>query len=137
MVGLITLYTVYMDEVRIDVWLWSVRQIKTRSQATAAVRAGHVRINDLPVKPATKVSIGDIVKYRVEGFDRILKVTALLKKRVGAPIAVTAYEDLTPQRPRVVLPVAKRDPGMGRPTKRERRELDRLFGRDPNAGRRR
>ncbi|MDP9800314.1 ribosome-associated heat shock protein Hsp15 [Arcanobacterium wilhelmae] len=126
-----------MDEVRIDVWLWAVRQAKTRSQATAAVRAGHVRINDEPVKAATKVKVGDVVRYRVDGFDRILQVRQLLKKRVGAPVAAEAYENLTPERPKVFVPVARRDPGMGRPTKRERRELDRLFGRDPNAGRRR
>ncbi|KMY23695.1 ribosome-associated heat shock protein Hsp15 [Actinobaculum suis] len=126
-----------MDSVRVDVWLWSVRQCKTRSLATAECKAGHVRINDEPAKPASKVRVGDTVRYRVEGFDRVLRVTGLLKKRVSAPLARENYEDLTPARPRPLLPIARRDPGTGRPTKKERRELDRLFGRDANFGRRR
>ncbi|MGO1590694.1 MAG: RNA-binding S4 domain-containing protein [Ancrocorticia sp.] len=126
-----------MDSVRIDVWLWSVRQCKTRSLATGECKAGHVRINDEPVKPASPVKVGDEVRYRVQGFDRILRVTKLLKKRVGAPVAATCYEDLTPERPRVNLPpVMRREPGTGRPTKKERRELDRLLGYDPNFGHR-
>ncbi len=124
-----------MESVRIDVWLWSVRQCKTRSLATAECKAGHVRINGDPVKPASPVKVGDEVRYRVDGFDRILRVTKLLKKRVGAPVAATCYEDLTPVRPRVAMPpVMRREPGTGRPTKKERRELDRLLGYDPNFG---
>ena len=81
------------------------------------------------------VKVGDEVRYRVDGFDRILRVTKLLKKRVGAPVAATCYEDLTPVRPRVAMPpVMRREPGTGRPTKKERRELDRLLGYDPNFG---
>lgn len=126
-----------MDSVRIDVWLWSVRQCKTRSLATAECKAGHVRINGEPIKPASPVKVGDEVRYRFEGFDRILRVTKLLKKRVGAPVAATCYEDLTPVRPRVAMPsVLRREPGTGRPTKKERRELDRLLGYDPNFGHR-
>ena len=124
-----------MESVRIDVWLWSVRQCKTRSLATAECKAGHVRINGDPVKPASPVKVGDEVRYRVDGFDRILRVTKLLKKRVGAPVAATCYEDLTPVRPRVAMPpVMRREPGTGRPTKKDRRELDRLLGYDPNFG---
>ncbi|MDN6486128.1 MAG: RNA-binding S4 domain-containing protein [Ancrocorticia sp.] len=122
-----------MDSVRIDVWLWSVRQCKTRSLATAECKAGHVRINGEPIKPASPVKVGDEVRYRFEGFDRILRVTKLLKKRVGAPVAATCYEDLSPVRPRVAMPpVLRREPGTGRPTKKERRELARLLGYDPN-----
>lgn len=124
-----------MESVRIDQWLWAVRQTKTRSAATAACRAGHVRVNDEPVKAATKVKVGDVVRYRVQGWDRILEVKQLLLKRVGAPVAREAYTDLTPPRPKVYVPIATREPGAGRPTKRERRELDRLFGRDSNYGR--
>ncbi len=120
---------------RIDQWLWAVRQTKTRSAATAACRAGHVRINDEPAKAAAKVKTGDVVRYRVQGWDRILKVEKLIAKRVGAPVAREAYTDLTPERPKVYLPVMQRERGAGRPTKRERRELDRLFGRDSNFGR--
>ncbi|NLW13999.1 MAG: RNA-binding S4 domain-containing protein [Trueperella sp.] len=124
-----------MESARIDQWLWAVRQVKTRSAATAACRAGHVRINGEPVKAATKVKVGDTVRYRVQGWDRILKVKRLIIKRVGAPIARECYEDLTPERPRVYIPVMQREPGAGRPTKKERRELDRLVGRDSNWGR--
>lgn len=120
---------------RIDQWLWAVRQTKTRSAATAACRAGHVRINDQPVKAATKVNVGDTVRYRVQGFDRILVVRRLIDKRVGAAIAQECYQDLTPERPVVYLPVFRREPGAGRPTKKERRELERLTGRDSNWGR--
>lgn len=122
------------DAVRVDVWLWAVRQCKTRTLATNEVKAGHVRVNDEPVKPATKVKVGDEVRYRVAGFDRILTVTKLISKRVGAKVAAECYEDLTPERPKVYVPVARREPGAGRPTKKERRELDRFFGRDANWG---
>ena len=84
---------------RIDVWLWSVRQIKSRSAATSACKAGHVRINGETAKPAQHVSVGDEVRYRIDGFDRLLTVTRILTKRVGAPIARTAYIDSSPPRP--------------------------------------
>lgn len=112
------------DSVRVDVWLWSVRQCKTRTLATTACKAGHVRVNGETAKPAASVKVGDEVRYRVQGFDRILKVTALIVKRTSAPLARECYEDLTPERPRVYLPVMARKRGTGRPTKKERRELD-------------
>ena len=115
---------------RIDVWLWSVRQIKSRSAATSACKAGHVRINGETAKPAQYVSVGDEVRYRVDGFDRLLTVTRILTKRVGAPIARTAYIDSSPPRPSPLdAPAAViRDRGAGRPTKKERRQLDALMG---------
>lgn len=116
--------------VRVDTWLWATRQLKSRSQATAALRAGHVRVNGDPVKAAHKLRVGDEVRLRVEGFDRVLGVVALLVKRVSYPQARTAYEDRTPQRPRIYIPVGVRAKGSGRPTKKERRELDRLRGYD-------
>ena len=115
---------------RIDVWLWSVRQIKSRSAATSACKAGHVRINGETANPAQHVSVGDEVRYRVDGFDRLLTVTRILTKRVGAPIARTAYIDSSPPRPSPLdAPAAViRDRGAGRPTKKERRQLDALMG---------
>lgn len=125
-----------LSAVRIDVWLWSVRIYKTRSDATSACKGGHIRINDDVVKPSSRIRPGDTVRVRIKGFDRILIVKALLKKRVGAAVAQTCYDEMTPERPRIHVPiVGKRDAGAGRPTKKERRELDRLFGRDPNRGR--
>lgn len=118
------------SSVRVDTWLWATRHLKSRSQATAAVRAGHVRVNGEPVKAAYKVRVGDEVRLRIEGFDRILGVVLLLNKRVSYPQARIAYDDRTPERPRVHIPVAMREKGSGRPTKKERRELDRLRGYD-------
>ena len=115
---------------RIDVWLWSVRQIKSRSAATAACRAGHVRINGEPAKPAQHVRIGDEVRYRGDGFDRHLIIKRILLKRVGAPVARTAYTDISAPRPSPMDAPAGiiRDRGAGRPTKKERRQLDALRG---------
>lgn len=118
------------SEVRVDVWLWATRQTRSRSQATSAARAGHVRINGETAKASQKVRVGDEVRLRVEGFDRILEVRALLVKRVGAPVARQCYADHSPEHPRPVGGFAVRDRGAGRPSKRERRELDRLRGRD-------
>jgi len=117
--------------VRIDAWLWAVRQFKTRSAATAACRAGHVRVNGERAKAAQQVRPGDEVRVRVEGFDRLLIVRQTLVKRVSAAVAATALEDRTPPPPprETVALVAARDRGAGRPTKRERRDLERLRGR--------
>ena len=121
---------VRVDPVRIDAWLWAVRQFKTRSAATAACRAGHVRVNGERAKAAQPLRPGDEVRVRVDGFDRMLVVRQTLVKRVSATVAATAVEDRTPARPpREAVPtVPVRDRGAGRPTKRERRDLDRLRG---------
>jgi ribosome-associated heat shock protein Hsp15 len=116
--------------VRIDAWLWAVRQFKTRSAATSACRAGHVRVNGERAKAAQQVRPGDEVRVRIEGFDRTLIVRQTLVKRVSATVAATAVEDRTPPPPprETVALVATRDRGAGRPTKRERRDLERLRG---------
>jgi len=112
---------------RVDAWLWAVRVYKTRSEATAACRAGHVRLNGQPVKAAATVVPGDRLRVRKAGEERDLEVVQLLTKRVGAPVARTAYVDHTPVRERQVIPlVPVRDRGAGRPTKKDRRELDKL-----------
>lgn len=117
--------------VRLDAWLWGVRMYKTRSAATAAVRAGHVRVNGAPVKAAQSVTVGDTIRLRQPGRERILEVTGLLSKRVGAPEAVRHYIDHSPPPvPREMLAVPVRERGAGRPTKRDRRQMDRLRGRD-------
>ncbi|PPL18597.1 RNA-binding S4 domain-containing protein [Microterricola pindariensis] len=120
---------------RVDSWLWAVRLFKTRSAATAASRAGHVRINGERVKAAQGVRIGDEVRIRISGFDRIVEVRRLVVKRVGADIAAECLIDKTPPPPPkselALLPV--RDRGAGRPTKRDRREIEKLRGnRDPD-----
>ena len=118
-----------MDTTRVDVWLWAVRLYKSRSAATAACRGGHVRVNRVAAKASTPVKVGDRVEAFVER-KRILEVVALLNKRVGAAIAATCFIDHSPPVAVVKrLPrVAVREPGSGRPTKRERRELDRFRG---------
>lgn len=121
-----------MTSVRVDSWLWAVRVLKTRSAATAACRSGHVRVNGDRAKAAQPVKEGDEVRVRVEGFDRILIVRQMLVKRVAAVVAAEAFEDTTAPLPSpeeiAVLPT--RDRGAGRPTKRERRDLERLRGSD-------
>ena len=121
-----------MDEgsVRVDVWIWSVRLVKTRSMATAACRAGHVRVNDQRVKPASVVRPGDEVRLRHDGRERIVIVRRVIGKRVGAAVAQECLTDNSPPPPprELLMPVARRERGAGRPTKRERRDLDRLRG---------
>lgn len=116
---------------RVDRWLWAVRLVKTRSDAAQACRGGHVRVNDRVAKPATTVKVGDEVKVRLHGRDRFVTVSHVLDKRVGAPVAVRCYADHSPPPPpRLPMPsVPRRDPGAGRPTKRDRRRLDQLRNR--------
>lgn len=114
-----------MESTRVDRWLWAVRLTKTRPDAAAACRGGHVRVNDRPAKPSTTVSPGDEVRARVGDVTRIVDVVRVIHKRVGAADAVTCYLDRTPAPPPVcIVPVATRDRGAGRPTKRDRRILD-------------
>ena len=114
---------------RVDAWLWAVRVYKTRSAATTACRAGHVRVNGERAKAAQPVRPGDELRVRISGFDRILVVRKPIAKRVGAALVAEAAEERTPPRDPVPV-IAQRDRGAGRPTKRERREIDRLRGRD-------
>lgn len=118
--------------VRIDSWIWAMRVVKTRSLATAACRAGHVRVNGERAKAAQPLKVGDEVRVRISGFDRVLVVRKLLVKRVSAAMAAECYTDNTPPPPpREETPLAPfRDRGAGRPTKRERRDLEKLRGRD-------
>ena len=114
-----------MESTRIDRWLWAVRLTKTRPDAAAACRGGHVRVNDRPAKPSTPVSPGDRVHARLGDTTRIVEVLRVIQKRVGAADAVTCYLDRTPKAaPAASVPVAFRDRGAGRPTKRDRRILD-------------
>ena len=117
---------------RLDVWIWSVRLAKTRSQASDACKGGHVRVNGETVKPAQALKVGDQVRVRrADGWERIVTVTRLLAKRVGPQPAAECYLDQSPPPPprEFAGPMAIRDRGAGRPTKRERREVDRLHGR--------
>ncbi|KQR89401.1 RNA-binding S4 domain-containing protein [Microbacterium sp. Leaf179] len=117
---------------RVDAWLWAVRVYKTRSAATTACRAGHVRVNGDRAKAAQPVRPGDELRVRVQGFDRILVVKKTIAKRVGAALVAESVDDRTPPPPpRGSVPfVPVRDRGAGRPTKRDRRDIEKLRGRD-------
>ncbi|WP_432025669.1 RNA-binding S4 domain-containing protein [Streptomyces sp. 1222.5] len=118
------------ETVRIDSWIWAVRLIKTRSLGAAACRGGHVHVNGERVKAAYSVRIGDEVRLRNEGRERIVIVKRLIRKRVGAPVAAQCYVDNSPPPPprEAIAPAGLRDRGAGRPTKRDRREMERLRG---------
>jgi len=116
-----------LEETRIDRWLAAVRLVKTRPLASDLCDGGHVRVNGRDAKPSTKVKVGDRVEARIADRDRIVEVVRVIEARVGAPIAVECYIDHSP------APVAEPLPpgmewtrGAGRPSKRLRRELDRM-----------
>jgi ribosome-associated heat shock protein Hsp15 len=118
-----------VDGTRIDRWLWAVRLCKTRSEATRACTAGHVRINGRPAKAASPVASGDRVTARLHGRERLVDVTTAIDTRVGAPIAAECYVDHSPPPLRDdMASTSDRDRGAGRPTKRDRRRLDRWRG---------
>ena len=86
-----------MAKVRIDKWLWSIRIFKSRTLATDACKSGKVRIGEEPVKASYLLSENEIVTVKKEGFNLQFRSIQLIEKRVGAPIAVTCYEDVTPE----------------------------------------
>ena len=116
---------------RVDSWIWSVRLTRTRSAASAACRAGHVRVNEVRVKPAHAVRAGDEVRLRHEGRERVVVIQQVITKRASAPVAAGCYIDNSPPPPprEEAVAVAVRDRGAGRPTKRERRSIEKLLGR--------
>ena len=122
---------------RVDSWLWAVRAFKTRSAATAACRSGHVKVNGERAKAAQPIKAGDEVRIRIAGFDRVLQVRQVFVKRVGATVAAEAFLDTSPPlpAPEEVALLPRRDRGAGRPTKRQRRDIEKLRGRssEPDA----
>ena len=118
---------------RVDSWTFAVRLYKSRTKAAAACRGGHIKVNGDSVQPSHNVVTGDRVQVTAAmGRVRILEVVDPISKRVGAPIAQKCYVDHSPPQPsrEVLASIPRRAPGAGRPTKRERREIDRLMGRD-------
>jgi ribosome-associated heat shock protein Hsp15 len=115
----------------VDSWIWSVRLTRTRSAAAGACRAGHVKVNGVRVKPAHAVRAGDEVRLRHEGRERVVVVQQVITKRAAAPVAAGCYIDNSPPPPprEEAAAVAVRDRGTGRPTKRERRSIEKLLGR--------
>jgi len=116
-----------LDETRIDRWLSAVRLAKTRPDATQLCEGGHVRVNGRDAKPSTRVRVGDRVHARIADREREVEVTRLIEARVGAPVAATCYIDHSPSPPVEPLPPGMEwTRGAGRPSKRLRRELDRM-----------
>lgn len=121
-----------MDSIRIDKYLWAVRLYKTRSEATDACSGNKVRINGVVAKPSKAVKIGDTVEVHKGPAVLTYKVLQLSENRMGAQLVPDFAEDLTPEseRAKFHMPhetiVLKRDRGSGRPTKKDRRELDAL-----------
>jgi ribosome-associated heat shock protein Hsp15 len=121
-----------IDSVRIDQWLQAVRIVKTRSAAADVCRGGHVKINGTTAKPSSVVKVGDHVEARVYQRERIVDVTRLITKRVDAATAADCFADHSPPPPERDATTPSvfgiRDPGAGRPTKRDRRQIDRVRG---------
>lgn len=123
-------------EVRIDKWLWAMRVFKTRTIATEAIKKGRVTVGDNPnpVKPSRTITVGDIVHVRKPPVTFSFKVLALTENRLGAKLVPQYMENITPQSEYDLLEVVKisgfvdRRKGLGRPTKREGRELSRFTG---------
>jgi ribosome-associated heat shock protein Hsp15 len=117
---------------RLDQYLWAVRVFKTRALAVDAIKAGHVTISGQPCKPAREVHAGDLIVARSAHITRTLRFLATPPSRVGAKLVAQFAEDLTPpeeyarRREPNFIPPMFREPGSGRPTKRDRREIERL-----------
>ena len=121
-----------MEKLRIDKYLWAIRAFKTRTLASDACKAGRVKLDGNNIKPSHEVRLGEIYSVS-KGIERkVIKVTGLLENRVDAKTAVTFYEDITPVeqthafKSMFQAPVLTRDRGTGRPTKKDRRDIDDL-----------
>lgn len=123
-----------MEEVRIDKWLWAVRIFKTRTIAAEACKKGRVMIGDVPVKPSRNIRAGEIIQVRKPPITFSFKVLALADKRMGAKMVPQFMENVTPSDQYELLELNKisgfvdRQRGTGRPTKKERRDLDQFAG---------
>lgn len=122
------------DSLRVDKWLWHARFFKSRSLATAMVAAGRLRVNQTPVsKPKHQARPGDVLTFPQGNHIRVIRIEAIGRRRGPAAEAQLLYTDLAPPQPRqkdtgLETRPAAREKGTGRPTKKERRETDRLRG---------
>jgi ribosome-associated heat shock protein Hsp15 len=123
-----------LDRQRIDKWLWHARVVRTRSAAAALAASGHVRLNSQRIDAASRtVRAGDVVTVALDRTVRVLKVAGFTERRGSADTARVLYEDLSPSpapRPDEPPPATEREPGAGRPTKRDRRAIGRFTGED-------
>ena len=118
--------------VRMDKWLWAARLFKTRSLAADAIKGGKVKVDDKPVKPSREVKVGDVIQVQIEQLHKVVEVKTVIKNRVSAKQVPEVYNDLTPKEEyeRIEFMHAYktewRDRGAGRPTKKERRMIERM-----------
>lgn len=125
------------ENVRMDKWLWAVRLFRSRSLASEACVAGHVKIRGQRIKPSRDVHVGEIITAQTGRICRTVKVLALLDKRVGAKFVPDFLEDLTPPeeyeraRQETAPRLVQFPKGLGRPTKKQRRQLEGFFHQDP------
>ena len=121
-----------MKAVRIDKYLFAIRIFKTRSIASEECRLGKILVNEIFSKASKEVKVGDEIKIKMHGFNKVIKVIDLLEKRVGTAIAVAYYADITPEEEIIKQEMAKlnrnefRNRGLGRPTKKDRRDISKL-----------
>lgn len=127
-----------MEEVRIDKWLWAVRVFKTRTVASEACKKGRVLIGETAVKPSRNIRTGEVIQVRKPPVTYSFKVLALSDKRMGAKMVSQFMENVTPQEQYELLELNRiggfvdRQRGTGRPTKKERRDLDQFSGTIPD-----
>ena len=120
------------EEVRIDKWLWAARLFKTRAIATDAIKGGKVKIDDVAVKPSREVKEGDVIQVQIEQLHKVVQVKTVIKNRVSAKQVPEVYADLTPKEEYERIEFMRaykseyRDRGAGRPTKKERRLIEKL-----------
>ena len=121
-----------MEGIRIDKYLWAIRAFKTRTLAADACKGGKVKMDGNAVKASREVKIGDIIELKVAGMNKVIEVKDIIKNRLKASLAVEKYVDITPpeelERVELIrqMKTEHRDRGAGRPTKKERRDIDRL-----------
>lgn len=121
-----------MDSIRIDKYLWAIRMYKTRSLASEACKNGRVKMDEQAVKASREIKVGDIIELRTGQMNKVIEVKEVIKNRLKGSLAIEKYNDLTPaeeiERLEMIrqMKTEHRDRGAGRPTKRERRELDRI-----------
>lgn len=122
-----------MDEIRIDKYLWAIRAFKTRNEAAEACKGGKVKVGGVAVKPSKAVQVGDVLHVRKGIVTYIYKVLQPLEQRVGAKLVPQYAEDLTPESEleKLRAPVESfflsRDRGAGRPTKKDRRDIEQIW----------
>ena len=118
--------------VRMDKWLWAARLFKTRSLAADAIKGGKVKIDDNPIKPSREVKEGDVIQVQIDQLHKVVQVKTVIKNRVSAKQVPEVYNDLTPKEEYERIEFMRaykaewRDRGAGRPTKKERRMIERM-----------